>query len=154
MHFLLLISSIVLLISCNKKNRLTGKWNLIDEKVLCTKPVSDSLYAATKRGIYKPGELLLQEEVQNQIEKGCYFIFSGNSKYKHKLGDLIDEGDYEIKDSFLVTSSHVAGLSIVSGGYKVHFIDDNNLQLTEEMTIRSRDHVHTYTLILKKDPNY
>lgn len=133
---------------------MTGKWNLIDEKISCTKPESDSLYAASKRGIYKSGEVLNKEEAQHQIENGCYFIFSNNSKYKHKLGNLLDEGDYKIKDGFLLTSSQAAGISIVSGGYKVHFIDDNSLELTEEITVRSRDHVHTYIFILKKDPNY
>jgi len=133
---------------------LAGKWNLIDEKISCTNPASDSIYAATKRGIYKSGELLNKEEAQNQIEKGCYFIFSGNSKYKQKSGDFVHDGDYKIKDSFLLMSSPVIGFSVVSGGYKVHFIDDNNLELTQEITIRSRDHVHTYNLILKRDSTY
>jgi len=139
-------------VSCSGKNHLVAKWNLIDEKISCTNPALDSI-ERSKIGIYKSGELINKEEAEKVVERGDYFIFSSNSKYIHQTGNFTAKGTYQLKDSFLLMSQTVLSYSIVSEGYKVHFIDDNNLQLIEEMTIKNRYHVHTYTLLLRKDPD-
>ena len=64
---------------------------------------------------------------------------------------MLDSGNYKMKDSFLLTSMTLLDMSFVTGGYKVHFIDENNLQLTEEITIKNHNHIHTYDFFLRRN---
>jgi hypothetical protein len=149
-NFMLLLAVLLLLASCTqKKNPLVGKWDLIDEKLVCTNPIMDSLEKA-RIGIHKSGELINREEVEREIGQKNYFTFTSGSKYSRKVGKILDSGEYEMRDSFLLTSTEVLGMSIVSGGYQVHFIDENNLQLTLEMKIKNSSHLHTYDYFLRR----
>ena len=145
-----MVVSIPLLTSCNKKKPLVGKWDLIDEKISCTNPILDSLNAA-KNGVYKSGELINKNEVEAEVRKKTYFLFTSDLKYFHKAGQMLDSGNYKMKDSFLLTSMTLLDMSFVTGGSKVHFIDENNLQLTEEITIKNHNHIHTYDFFLRRN---
>lgn len=147
---MLIIVNILLLASCHKKKPLVGKWDLIDEKISCTNPMLDSLDAA-KIGIYKSGELITKNEVESEVRQKTYFLFTSDLKYFRKAGQILDSGNYKMRDSFLLTSTTVLDMGFVTGGYKVHFIDENNLQLTEEMTIKTHNHIHTYDLFLRRN---
>jgi hypothetical protein len=128
---------------------MVGKWDLVDEKVSCTDPIQDSLHA-TKVGVYKSGEWINKNEVEREVSQKGYFLFTSDLKYFRKTGQMLDSGNYEMRDSFLLTSMTVLDMDFVTGGYKVHFINQDNLQLTEEMTIRNKDHVHTYNFFLRR----
>jgi len=145
-----MVVSIPVLTSCNKKKPLVGKWDLIDQKISCTNPMLDSLDAA-KIGVYKSGELINRNEAESAVSQKEYFLFTSSLKYFRKVGQLLDSGNYKMKDSFLLTSNTVLDMSFVTGGYKVHFIDENNLQLTEEMTIKNQNHIHTYDFYLRRN---
>jgi hypothetical protein len=149
---MILMVSILFLISCRKKGPLVGKWELIDEKVSCTNPIFDSL-EKTKIGIYKSGELINKDEVENEVRQQSYFSFTSDLKYVRKAGQTLISGTYKMKDSFLLTTQPVLDMDFVTGGYSVHFIDKNNLQLTEEMTIKDQRHIHTYNFFLRRKLN-
>jgi len=146
---MLTIVSLLLLTSCHKKSPLAGKWELIDEKVYCTNPILDSFEKA-KIGIHLPGELINKNEVDSAVSHKGYFLFTPDLKYSRRDGQVLDTGNYKMKDSFLLTSTTLLDMSFVTGGYNVHFIDRNNLQLTEDITIKDKSHIHTYVFHLRR----
>lgn len=122
--------------SCKKKNLIIGKWKLIDKKVSCTNSEKDSIE-----------NIMAMEDVINEH----YYIFSEDQTYLNKGRRHSVQGKYKIIDSFIALTRDISPIPIVFDGYKIHFMDDNTLQLVEEITNVKNKETFIYTLSLKRE---